>query len=240
MNPLRTLSGDPVRVVVIILAAGSGTRMKSEVNKHLLPLAGKPVIVHTLEAFQRCAAIDAIVLVTSAENQAAYQALITEHNITKVGRIVLGGDTRQVSAYKGLRAADDCDIILLHDGARPLIAQREIEAVIRDAAEYGGAVVAVPAKDTTVLGREGFIEAHLERGTLWQVQTPQGFKAAIINEAYEAAARDGVQSTDDTGLVTRLGGRVKITPGSYANIKITTPEDLAMAEALLGKVGGKR
>ena len=228
-----------MRVVAIVLAAGSGTRMKSEINKHLLPLAGKPVIVRTLEAFQRCTAIDAIVLVTSAENIAAYQALIAEHALTKVVRIVLGGDTRQASAHNGLRAAGDCDIILLHDGARPLIAQREIEAVIRDAAEYGGAVVAVPAKDTTIRAREGFIEAQLERSSLWQVQTPQGFKAAIIREAYEAAARDGVQSTDDTGLVTRLGGTVKITPGSYANIKITTPEDLVIAEALLGKVDGR-
>lgn len=222
-----------MRIVAIILAAGSGTRMKSEVNKHLLPLAGKPVIVHTLLAFERCAAIGTIVLVTNAENMAAYQALIAEHDIAKVARIMLGGDTRQVSAHNGLRAAGDCDIVLLHDGARPLIAQREIEAVIRDAAEYGGAVVAVPAKDTTVCARDGFIEAHLERSALWQVQTPQGFKTAIIRKAYEAAARDGVQCTDDTGLVTRLGGAVKITPGSYANIKITTPEDLAIAEALL-------
>ena len=229
-----------MRVVVIIVAAGSGIRMKSEVNKHLLALASKPVIVHTLEAFQRCADIDAIVLVTSAENQAAYQALITEYGIGKVSRIVLGGDTRQASAYNGLRAAGDCDILLLHDGARPLIAQQEIEAVIRDAAEFGGAVVAVPAKDTTVRAQEGFIETQLERSTLWQVQTPQGFKATIIREAYEAAARDGVQGTDDTGLVTRMGGTVKITPGSYANIKITTPEDLAIAEALLGQVDGKR
>ena len=229
-----------MRVVVIIVAAGSGTRMKSEVNKHLLPLAGKPVIVHTLEAFQQCAAIDSIVLVTSAENQAAYQALITEYGIEKVSRIVLGGDTRQASAYNGLRAAGDCDILLLHDGARPLIAQQEIEAVIRDAAEFGGAVVAVPAKDTTVRAQEGFIETQLERSTLWQVQTPQGFKATIIREAYEAAARDGVQGTDDTGLVTRMGGTVKITPGSYANIKITPPEDLAIAEALLREVDGKR
>ncbi|MGC9393317.1 MAG: 2-C-methyl-D-erythritol 4-phosphate cytidylyltransferase [Anaerolineae bacterium] len=222
-----------MRVTVIILAAGSGTRMQSEVNKHVLPLAGKPVIVHTLLAFERCAAIDAIVLVTSAENMTVYQALIAEYNIGKVNHMVLGGDTRQASAHNGLRAARECDIVLLHDGARPLIAQREIEAVIRDAMEYGGAVVAVPAKDTTVRAREGFIEAQLERSTLWQVQTPQGFKATIIRKAYEAAARDGVQSTDDTGLVTRLGGMVKITPGSYANIKITTPEDLAIAEALL-------
>lgn len=222
-----------MRTIAIILAAGSGTRMKSEINKHLLPLAGKPVIVHTLTAFERCIAIDAIVLVTSADNMAAYQALIAEYGIGKVSQIVLGGDTRQASAYNGLHAAGDCDIVLLHDGARPLIAQREIEAVIRDAAEYGGAVVAVPAKDTTVRARDGFIEAQLERSTLWQVQTPQGFKAAIIKEAYEAAAHDGVQSTDDTGLVTRSGKMVKITPGSYANIKITTPEDLAMAEVLL-------
>ncbi len=217
----------------MILAAGSGTRMKSKINKHLLPLAGKPVIVHTLEAFERCAAINAVILVANVENMAAYQALIAEYALTKVDRLVLGGDTRQASAYNGLRAAGECDIILIHDGARPLVTSSEIEAVIRDAAEYGGAVVAVPAKDTTVRAHNGFIEASLERSTLWQVQTPQGFKAAIIREAYEAAVRDGVQGTDDTGLVTRLGGTVRITPGSYANIKITTPEDLAVAEALL-------
>jgi len=224
-----------MRTIVIVLAAGSGTRMKSAINKHLLPLADKPVIVHTLLAFERCAAIDSIVLVSSAENMAAYRALIGEYSIGKVSRIVPCGDTRQASAYNGLQAAGDCDIVLLHDGARPLIAQREIAAVIRDVMEYGSAVVAVPAKDTTVRARDGFIEAHLERSTLWQVQTPQGFKTAIIREAYEAAMRDGVQSTDDTGLVTRLGKTVKITPGSYANIKITTPEDLAIAEALLAR-----
>jgi len=229
-----------MRVIAIILAAGSGVRMKSEVNKHLLPLVGKPVIVHTLLAFERCTAIKTIVLVTSAENMAAYQTLIAEYGIGKVSRVVLGSDTRQASAHNGLRAAGDCDIVLLHDGARPLIGQQEIEAVIRDAAEYGGAVVAVPAKDTIVCARNGFIEAQLERRTLWQVQTPQGFKSAVIREAYEVAARDGVQSTDDTGLVTRLGGAVKITPGSYANIKITTPEDLAIAAALLGEVDGRR
>ncbi len=229
-----------MRTIAIVLAAGSGVRMKSTINKHLLPLAGKPVIVHTLLAFERCAAIDAIVLVTSAENSEAYRALIAEYNITKVSRIVLGGETRQASAHNGIRAAEVCDVILIHDGARPLIAQQEIEAVIRDAAEYGGAVVAVPAKDTTVRVREGFIAAQLDRSTLWQVQTPQGFKADIIREAYEIAARDGVQSTDDTGLVTRLGKMVKITPGSYANIKITTLEDLVIAEALLGEVDGRR
>jgi 2-C-methyl-D-erythritol 4-phosphate cytidylyltransferase len=222
-----------MRVVAIVLAAGSGVRMQSNVNKHLLLLAGKPVIVHTLEAFEQCAAIDNVVLVTSTENMTAYQALIAEHALTKVARVVLGGETRQVSAYNGLHAADNCDIVLIHDGARPLIAQSEIVAVIRDATEYGSAVVAVSAKDTTVRARDGFIEAQLERSMLWQVQTPQGFKAAVIREAYEAAARDDVQSTDDTGLVTRLGGAVRITPGSYANIKITTPEDLAIAEALL-------
>lgn len=227
-------------ISAIIVAAGSGTRMQSEINKHLLPLAGKPVIVHTLEAFQHTPQIDAIVLVTSEENLHPYHKFVAEYAIDKVTHVVLGGETRRDSVYNGLQAVGDADIVLIHDGARPLIAQREIEAVIRDAAAHGAAVVAVPAKDTTVSGREGFIESALDRSTLWQVQTPQGFKAAIIKEAYAAAVRDGVQATDDTGLVTRLGGMVKLTPGSYANVKITTPEDLVIAEALLGHVDGRQ
>jgi len=222
-----------MRVVAIIVAAGSGTRMKSDVNKHLLLLAGKPVIVHTLEVFQRCAQIDAVVLVTSKENLRPYRILVAEHALSKVEQIVLGGATRRDSVYNGLQAVEDADIVLIHDGARPLIAEPEFKAVIRDANDYGAAVVAVSAKDTTIRAQDGFIETGLERSALWQVQTPQGFKTGIIKEAYEAAQRDGVQSTDDTGLVTRLGGAVKVTAGSYANIKITTPEDLAIAESLL-------
>ena len=230
----------PYSTTAIIVAAGSGTRMRSQVNKHLLLLAGKPVIAHTLLAFEHCRPVDAIILVTSEATRGAYRDVIAKYAITKVERVVLGGETRRDSVYNGLKAAHDADIILIHDGARPLIAQREIEAVIRDAAEYGAAVVAVPAKDTTIRAQRGFIAEHLERSTLWQVQTPQGFKAGIIKEAYAAALRDGVQATDDTGLVTRLGGNVKITAGSYANIKITTPEDLAVAEALVKQVDGKQ
>lgn len=207
--------------------------MRSQVNKHLLPLTGKPVIVHTLGAFQHCAQIDAIVLVTSEENLRSYQALVAEYAIDKVEKIVLGGETRRDSVYNGLQAAGDADIILIHDGARPLIAGPEIEAVIHDANAYGAAVVAVPAKDTTIRAHQGYIATSLERSTLWQLQTPQAFKTAIIMEAYAAALRDGVQATDDTGLVTHIGGAVKITEGSYTNIKITTPEDLVIAEALL-------
>lgn len=224
-----------MHVVVIIVAAGGGTRMRSQVNKHLLPLAGKPVIARTLAAFQRCQQIDAIVLVASNATRPAYRDIIDEYTITKVGHIVLGGATRQDSVYNGLQTVTGDGIVLIHDGARPLIAQAEIAAVIRDADAYGAAVVAAPAKDTTIRARDSFIEAQLDRSTLWQVQTPQGFKAAIIRAAHEAARRDGVQATDDAGLVTRLGGTVKITKGSYDNIKITTPEDLVIAEALLGR-----
>ena len=223
-------------IIAIIVAAGRGTRMRSETNKHLLPLAGKPVIAHTLLAFERSSQVDAIVLVTSEANRAAYQNIIAKHAIDKVRAIVLGGETRRDSVYNGLHAARSAALVLIHDGARPLIAQREIEAVVRDAAKYGAAVVGVPAKDTTIRAREGFIEASLDRSQLWQLQTPQAFKTTIIMEAHQAAIRDGVQSTDDTGLVRRIGGEVKVTQGCYANIKVTTPEDLVIAEALLTQV----
>jgi 2-C-methyl-D-erythritol 4-phosphate cytidylyltransferase len=224
-----------MRVVAIIVAAGSGTRMRSQVNKHLLSLAGKPVIAHTLLAFEQCTLVDAVILVTNADNRAAYCDIAAGHAITKISSIVLGGETRRDSVYNGLQAVEDADIILIHDGARPLIAQPEIAAVIRDAVAYGSAVVAVPAKDTTIRAHQGYIATSLDRSTLWQLQTPQAFKTTIIMEAYAVALRDGVQSSDDTGLVTRIGGAVKITEGSYDNIKITTPEDLVIAEALLGR-----
>ncbi len=207
--------------------------MGGRVNKHLLPLGGRPIIVRTLEAFQRCPDVHSIVLVAGKERLQPYRSLVEQHGLTKVSSVVLGGETRQESCARGLAAVGDADIVLVHDGARPLVSARVIAEVIREAQEHGAAVAAVPATDTIKLAREDrFVLDTLPRERLWQMQTPQGFRTHIFRQAHEAARRDHFLGTDDAMLVERLGHRVKLVEGDYANIKITTAQDVLIAEAL--------
>jgi len=222
-----------MQVSAIVLAAGMGMRMGGQVNKHLLCLGGRPVIVRTLEAFQRCPDVHSIVLVAGNERLQPYRSLVEQHDLTKVSSVVLGGETRQESCARGLAAVTVADIVLVHDGARPLVSERVIAEVIRQAYEQGAAVAAVPAKDTIKLAREdGFVLDSLPRERLWQMQTPQGFRTDIFRQAHEAARRDHFLGTDDAMLVERLGYAVKLVESDYANIKITTAEDVLIAEAL--------
>ncbi|KNZ68463.1 2-C-methyl-D-erythritol 4-phosphate cytidylyltransferase [Thermincola ferriacetica] len=225
------------KCVAIIPAAGQGKRMNASVNKQFLSLQGMPVIVHTLRVFDECAAVDEIILVAAAGEEHLYRKLITEYEIRKLTGIVTGGRERQDSVYNGvLSIRGDCEIVIIHDGARPLITQDLILKTIAAAQETGAAVVCVPVKDTIkVVGENQRVKKTLDRQLLWQAQTPQAFRYGIFIEAIESARADRFMGTDDTSLVERLGGDVKVVLGSYENLKITTPEDLILAEAIMAR-----
>jgi len=223
-------------VSVVIAAAGKGTRMNLDINKQYIEICRMPVLARTIEAFQECRFIDEIVLVIN-QNDLVYckKNIIDAYGFTKVGKIVAGGDKRQQSVFKGLNEVSrDCEIVLIHDGARPFIREDVILESIAEAKDFGASCVAVPVKDTIKRsGSEGFFEETLQREGLWSIQTPQTFKYEIIKDAHEQAVKDGFEGTDDSVLVERLGLPVKIVMGSYDNIKITTQEDLAIGEAII-------
>lgn len=226
-----------MNVTAIILAAGKGTRMKGDSNKVFLKLK-KPILGHTIHAFEKNEQITDIIIVANESEIETVENIVTTHNFSKVTKIVNGGDTRQESCYNGVYACGDCDIIIIHDGARPFVRQDTINESIKDSDEHGVSVVGVPTKDTIkVIDKDSFVSKTLDRSKLWSVQTPQTFKAEIIRKAHEKALDDGFIGTDDTSLVERLGYKVKLTMSHYDNIKITTPDDLFMAEKILKENG---
>jgi 2-C-methyl-D-erythritol 4-phosphate cytidylyltransferase len=223
------------KVCAIIVAAGESRRMKG-VDKLMAPLAGKPVLVWSIEAFQQNPRIDRIILVNSEKNMEPVQCLRIEQKWTKVAEVCLGGKRRQDSVAAGLKLVSDCDWVIIHDGARPLVSQDLIEKGLEAAKESGGAIAAVPVVDTIKLaGNDQFVIETPPRANLWAVQTPQVFRYAILKEAYAQAS--GGDVTDDASLVEQTGAKVKLYPGSYDNIKITTPHDLAVAELLIREHG---
>ncbi len=227
-------------VAAVVLAGGSGSRMESSTAKQYLELGGMPVVVHSLRAFQQAEEVDGVVLVVRAEDMDyARSELVEKYGLTKVSRIVPGGKERFDSVWQGIQATgtkDAGDIIMIHDGARPFVTEEMIHASIASASAHGACTVAVPVKDTIkVVDRDGFGVDTPDRSTLYQIQTPQTFRREVIMEAHEhfhENPRPGI--TDDTMLVEEyLQRRVAIVPGDYRNIKLTTPEDMVMAEAFL-------
>jgi 2-C-methyl-D-erythritol 4-phosphate cytidylyltransferase len=219
---------------VLIPAAGSGSRMGTSVSKQFLAVQGKPILILTVERFQECAAIDEIVVAVHQDHIATVEFMVKEFHLTKVCTVVKGGVSRQQSVSNALAALDPaCDIVLVQDSVRPFVHKRFITASIDAAREYGSAVVAVPVKDTIKQSGDGaFIKDTLDRMRLWAAQTPQTFRTSLLREAYATAERDGVNATDDASLVERMGFHPAIIEGSYENIKITTPEDLELAELI--------
>lgn len=214
--------------IALILASGDGARMNSAINKHLLPIMGIPLLQHTLQIFQDHPLIDSIILVGSPER---YRDLVNTIKIDKLTKFVLGGKTRQESCWAGVQNIKDADLVIVHDGARPLVDKSLITRVIRAASEYGAAISAVRSKDTIKeVGSNGIIIQTPNRANLWQAQTPQVIKFDLLRQAHVMAAQDGFQGTDEAGLVERLGRHVIIVEGDYRNIKVTTPEDLLIAE----------
>ncbi len=220
------------RIGAIVLAAGSSSRMGGG-DKLLADLDGEPVLSWTLAAFERCDAIDDIVVVTSAANRSAIAELCRGSN--KIRALVTGGKERQDSVWAGLAALRSIDIVAVHDGARPLITSDGIAGCIERARDGSSVIAGGPAVDTVkFVGEEEEIIATPDRATLRTIATPQVFRAQTLRRAHQAARMDGVLATDDAGLVERLGERVVVHDVGGPNPKITSPSDLVVAEALLG------
>lgn len=220
--------------VAIILGAGNGTRMKSEKSKLLLEIGSKTVIERSVEAFLSVSDIDEIIVVARAQDIDIYSELLTDERIS----FVIGGSTRQQSVKNAVETVDDAHLIVIHDGARPLIKCEDIEKTIRAAEEFSAAAVGVFVKDTIkIVDKQGFVESTPDRSTLFAVQTPQIFDFDLYKNAMQKADEQGLDFTDDCQLVELCGGKVKMVEGSYSNIKITTPDDIALAENLLKNEG---
>lgn len=224
----------------IIPASGRGRRIGEAYNKAFIPIAGKPLIVHTLTPFEKCEAVDEIVLVVNELELQHAADVVRECRFSKVNSIVAGGEERQDSVRNGLRKVrPEAEIVAIHDGARPLVTGEIITAAIEAARESGAALAAVPVTDTIKSSLDGrFVTSTLEREKLYAVQTPQTFSRRLIETAYERAYADRYFGTDDASLVERLGEPVAIVRGSYENIKVTTPPDVATAEAIIAARGG--
>lgn len=230
------MSYDGKFVSAVIPAAGMGSRMERDMNKIFIIMENRPILAHTLEAFQECDEVDEIILVAKHEElEYLRTSFLQEYPFSKVRGIVAGGETRQDSVYNGLMSVDPaCDIVLIHDGARPFVQKQLILDSILGVIEYGACVVGVPVKDTIkVIDQEKKIRYTPQRKTLWSVQTPQSFIYEFIVDAHLRAQDESIEATDDSSLVEQLGYPVHMVMGSYSNIKITTPEDLKFAKAIL-------
>lgn len=217
-------------VGAVIVAAGRGTRMGTAESKQYLLLQGKPIIVHTLEVFQKHELISEIVLVTGEEDVQRCRQWVQAYKLDKVSVVIPGGAERQHSVRRGLGELTTT-WVMVHDGVRPFVQGSEIEACYDRARSAGASVLAVPVKDTIKqVDGEGNVLSTPDRRSLWAIQTPQTFRLSELLSAYDEAERDGFLGTDDSSLAERSGITVSVVEGSYRNIKITTPEDLDFAE----------
>jgi len=220
-----------MKVSAIIPAAGQGVRMGAGVPKQFLLLNGKPILHHTLHAFQQCDEVDEVVIVMPLnEIEAAGGPL--ENEFSKIKSVVPGGDKRQDSVCNGFNALDaDTDIVVVHDGVRPFAGPDLIRESILAARDFGAVITAVPVSDTIKKANEdGFVVGTVDRNGLWRVQTPQTFRYDLLKEACDRAGKDGFYGTDEGALIEHLGRELKIIPGSELNIKITRSEDLVLGE----------
>ena len=229
----KTDSGRPGPVGVIIVAAGSASRMQG-VDKQMLLLGKLPVLFHSAMAFQKCQQVREIVLVVRGEQVEQIDELSREYGCTKVTAVTAGGDSRQKSVALGLeKLSAGLSLIAVHDGARPFVTQEEIGRCILDARTYGAAALGVAARDTLKKADAGGSILHtVDRTGIYMIQTPQIFDAKLYHQAMFRAVEQGREYTDDCQLAESMGAAVHITPGSFLNLKITTPEDLAFAQAV--------
>ncbi len=232
-----------MNTTVLVPAAGMGRRMGASINKQYLQLGGRPILARTLELFERHPAINSIYPIIPADEIDYFKdQILPGCDLTKLAGIIPGGKERQDSVRNGLQQLQLTNIkpdsvVLVHDGVRPLFDAELIMALIDTAVLTGGAVIGVPVKDTIKEVENELIISTPERGRLWQIQTPQAFRFELLFRAYQKAAQDDFLGTDDASLVERLGVRPVVIEGDYRNIKITTPEDLLIAEALLTSRG---
>jgi 2-C-methyl-D-erythritol 4-phosphate cytidylyltransferase len=225
-----------MRVVVLVPAAGMGKRMRRCISKPFLHIGGKAILARTLLQFEDSDSVNEVyVIISKMEERRCKEEIIEKYNLKKVTKIVIGGNERQVSVKNGLDAIEQgCDVVMIHDGNRPFITSQLIDESISKTIGYGATVVSIPVKDTVkAVSSDGEIIDTLDRKKLWLAQTPQTFQYDIIKKAYENAFLNNLSSYDDSSLVELLGIKVRTIMGSYKNIKITTPEDLIIAEAFL-------
>lgn len=225
------------RVTAVILAAGQGKRMNSEVAKQLLNLKGRPVIYYSIKAFEESNVDDIILVVGNGQIEYYKNNIISHYGFKKVKYIIEGGKERYDSVYQGLKCIGQADYVLIHDGARPFITIALIESLVAAVKEYKACIIGTPVKETIkIVGQDGYIEATPNRDTLWAAQTPQAFDYRLIRQAYELFYRDKgiVTSVTDDAMVYEafLNKQVKMLFGDYNNIKLTTPEDLSAAETI--------
>ena len=220
---------------VVIVAAGTGSRMNMGINKQFIKLEGKEIIAYTIEKFYNNSNIeDIVVVVKEDESEFLKKEILDKYNFKNV-KIAYGGKERQDSVYNGLKLLDEkCDVVLIHDGARPFVSDKIIDKSIEEAKEHKAIVVGVPVKDTIkVIDNDKNIVDTPNRNVLWAVQTPQTFDYNILIDAYKDAFKNKFYGTDDAMLVERIGYKVKMLEGSYNNIKITTQEDLNIGSQIL-------
>ena len=240
--PLRHAGYSPLmRTVAVVLAAGSGLRFGTAVPKQLLPLAGRALLEHSVSAFEQAPGVDAILVVMAPGHAVQVRELLTEQGYGKVTGVIEGGVTRPESTRRAIAelGSAECNV-LFHDAARPLLDQQTIARCVDALHEHQAVGVAVPASDTIVVVRDGVMTSMPHRDTLRRCQTPQGFRLSVIRRAHQLAMADpgyaDLAATDDCGVVLRYlpGVPVAVVPGSERNIKVTYPDDLSVAEALLG------
>lgn len=225
-----------MKVVAIIVAAGSGKRMRHSTKKQFLSIGSKPILAYTLDAFDSIDRVDRIILVIPRGwKRYCQKEIIEKYEYRKEIEVIGGGARRQDSVACGLAlVSSDYEIVIIHDGVRPFVTRRMVVESIAKARKFGACIVAVPVTDTIkMVGREGVIKRTLPREHLWRVQTPQTFLLSVIKKAYAKALKDRFYGTDDAQLVERMKKPVKVISGDYRNIKITTREDLILAETLL-------
>ncbi len=221
-----------MKAAAVIPAAGLGKRFGAQ--KQFLELAGKPLLIHTLQAFEESASVSAVCIAAPEAEIPAVREMIARFPIKKVWAIVAGGKERQDSVRLGFEALPPCDIVVVHDGVRPLVTSEIIERTIQGAEKTGGCVAALPVKETTKrVGADRLIVETVDRESLWSIQTPQAFRASIFRRAVEKSVQDRFLGTDESMLVERLGEKVQVVEGSPYNIKVTVPEDFKIAEAYL-------
>lgn len=224
----------------IVLAAGQGKRMNSKVQKQFLEIGGKPLIYYSLNCFQECPFIDEIILVTGEEAvDYCKEEIVNKYGFTKIKSVIAGGKERYDSVYQGLLACEDTEYVLIHDGARPFITREILERGMEGVKETGACVIGMPSKDTVKISdEEGFVRETPDRNTVWTVQTPQIFSYPLIRSAHDKIRQGNMDGITDDAMVVEQesGAGIRLVEGAYTNIKITTPEDLGVAEKFLENI----
>lgn len=224
------------KVVAVILAGGKGSRMGTDISKQFIEINNKPIIYYTIKAFEKCKDIDDIILVLPKNEIDYFNTNILNRFSFKISAIVEGGTERQHSVYNALKEIEDCDIVLIHDGARPFISEDIIKDGIVYAKEFGAAAPGVMPKDTIkIKGNDNFSVSTPNRNSLVAIQTPQVFNFNMIMECHEKVKENNIQVTDDTMVAELFGNKVYLYNGDYKNIKVTTPEDLILCNDFINE-----